>query len=89
METKMIKFSIGTRVQKRTVFPLHAKSPHMFFSAPLPGIVLARVVHTSFSDHLMSHSITRSFTCYSVEFVIRPETFVSAVVLTLGHTTVQ
>ena len=89
METKTIKFSIGTRVRKRTVFPLHAKSPHTLFSAPLIGIVLTRVVHTSFPDHLMSHSTTHLFTCYSVEFVICPETFVSAVVLILGHTTVQ
>ena len=86
METKTIKFSIETRVRKRTVFPLHAKSPHMLFSAPLTGIVLTRVVHTSFPDH---HSTTRLFTCYSVEFVIHPQTFVSAVVLVLGHTTVQ
>ena len=82
METKTIKFSIRTRVQKRTVFLLHAKSPHT-------GIILTRVVHTSFPDHLMSHSTTHLFTCYSVEFVIRSETFVSAVVLILGHTTVQ
>ena len=37
----------------------------------------------------MSHTTTRLFTCYSVEFLIRPETFVSAVVLILGHTAVQ
>ena len=85
METKTIKFSIGTRVRKRTVFLLHAKSPNTLFSAPLTGIVLNRVVHTSFPDHLMSHSTTHFFTCYAVEFVIRPETFVSAVVLILGH----
>ena len=89
MENKTIKFSIGTRVRKRTVFALHANSPHTLFSAPLPGIVLTRVVHTSFPDLLMSHSATRLFTCYSLEFVIRPETFVSAVVLVLGHTTVR
>ena len=85
METKTIKFSIGTHVRKRTVFALHAKSPHTLFSAPLTGIVLTRVVHTSFPDHLMSHSTTRLFTCYSIEFVIRPETFVSAVVLILAR----
>ena len=89
METKTIKFSIGTRIRKRTVFPLHAKSLHTLFSAPLTGIVLTRLVHASFPDHLVSHSITRLFTCYSVEFVIRLETFVSAVVLILGHTTAR
>ena len=89
METKTIKFSIGTRVRKRTVFLLHAISLHTLFSAPLTGIVLTMVVHTSFPDHLMSHSTTRLFTCHSVEFVIRPETFVSAVVLVLGYTTVR
>ena len=89
METKTIKFSTGTRVQKCTVFPLHVKSPNTLFSAPLTGIVLTRVVHASFPDHLMSNSTIRLFTCYSVEFVNRPETFVSAVVLILGHTTVQ
>ena len=31
LETKAIKFSIGTSVRKRTVFPLHAKSPHTLF----------------------------------------------------------
>ena len=31
VDTKAIKFSIGTRVRKRTVFPLHAKSPHTLF----------------------------------------------------------
>ena len=66
VETKTIKFIIGTRVRKRTAFPIHAKSPHTLFSAPLTGIVLTRVVHTSFPDHLMSHSTTRLFTCYSV-----------------------
>ena len=89
VEIKTSKFSIGTRVRKRTVFPLHAKSPHTLFSAPFTGIVLTRIVHTSFPNHLMSHSTTCLFTCYSVEFVICPETFVSAVVLFLGHTTVQ
>ena len=74
VETKTIKFSIGTCVMKRTVFPLHAKSPHTLFSAPLTGMFLTMVVHTSFPDHPMSHSSTRLFTCYSVEFVIRPET---------------
>ena len=88
MGSKTVTFSLGTRVLKRTVFPLHAKSPHTIFSAPLTGIVLTRVVRTSFPDHLMSHSTARLFTCYSVEIVIRPETFVSAVVLILGHTTV-
>ena len=62
METKTIKFSIGTCVRKHTVFLLHVKSPHTLFSAPLTGIVLTRVVHTSFPDHLMSHSTTRLFT---------------------------
>ena len=38
VETKTINFSIGTRVRKRTVFPLHAKSPHTLFLAPLTGI---------------------------------------------------
>ena len=63
VETKTIKFSIGTRVRNRTVFPLHAKSPHTLFSASLTGIVLTRVVHKSFLDHLLSHSTTRLFTC--------------------------
>ena len=67
VETKTIKLSIGTRVRKRTFFPLHSKSPHTLFSAPLTGIILTRVVHTSFPDHLMSHSTTRLFTCYSVD----------------------
>ena len=31
VETKTIKFIIGTRVRKRTVFPLYAKSPHTLF----------------------------------------------------------